>query len=142
MAENTTIRTKASVRKYIAAIEPGKRRAEAEILLRLMQRATGFKPAMWGTSIIGFGEYHYKYASGREGDFLLTGFAPRKSAMSIYIIPGFKRYKALLDRLGKHRTSVSCLYVTRLDSTDLDVLAELVAQSLNDMKTLYPQWKP
>ena len=107
-----------------------------------MQRASGFKPAIWGASIIGFGEYHYRYASGREGDFLLTGFAPRKAAMTIYIMPGFKRYAALLGKLGKFKTSVSCLYVTRLENIDLATLEQLVAQSVEDMKSIYPQWKP
>ncbi|MBL4890724.1 MAG: DUF1801 domain-containing protein [Rhizobiaceae bacterium] len=88
--------------------------------------------------MIGFGQYHYKYASGREGDYFLTGFSPRKNSMSIYIIPGFKSYGKLLEKLGKHKHSVSCLYVTRLENIDLDVLGEMVRQSIADMKEIYP----
>ncbi len=141
MSGNKTLRTRASVAKYIAGITPEKRQAEARLLLPLFERATGFKPAMWGSSIIGFGEYHYKYASGREGDFLLTGFSPRKAAITIYIMPGFKRYAPLLSKLGKFKTSVSCLYATRLENIELSILEQLVARSVEDMKDIYPQWK-
>ena len=92
---------------------------------------------MWGTSIVGFGEYHYKYESGREGDFLITGFSPRKSAFTIYIMPGFARYEALMDKLGKHRTGKSCLYINRLDDVDLSVLEELVTRSVEYMTEKY-----
>lgn len=92
---------------------------------------------MWGPSIVGFGEYHYKYESGREGDFLITGFSPRKSALTIYIMPGFARYEALMDKLGKHRTGKSCLYINRLDDVDLSVLEELVTRSVEYMTEKY-----
>lgn len=92
---------------------------------------------MWGPSIVGFGEYHYKYESGREGDFLITGFSPRKSALTIYIMPGFTRYEALMEKLGKHRTGKSCLYINRLDDVDLSVLEELVTRSVEYMTEKY-----
>lgn len=92
---------------------------------------------MWGPSIVGFGEYRYKYESGREGDFLITGFSPRKSALTIYIMPGFARYEALMDKLGKHRTGKSCLYINRLDDVDLSVLEELVTCSVEYMTEKY-----
>lgn len=92
---------------------------------------------MWGPSIVGFGEYHYKYESGREGDFLITGFSPRKSALTIYIMPGFTRHAALMGKLGKHRTGKSCLYINRLDDVDLEVLEELVSRSVEYMTEKY-----
>jgi len=141
MSGNKTVRTTASVADYIASVEPPLRRAESQTLLDMMGRVTGFEPAMWGPSIVGFGEYHYNYASGRQGDFFLTGFAPRKSAMTVYIMPGFKKFPDLMARLGKFKNSVSCLYLTKLANADLSVLEELVARSVADMKTIYPQWK-
>jgi len=142
MAENKIQPTDADVGAYIATIAHPRRREESELLLPLMKRATGFSPCMWGDSIVGYGQYHYHYASGRQGDFLMTGFAPRKAAMTVYIMPGFDRYGDLLAKLGKHRHSVSCLYITRFANVDLAVLEELVATSVEDMKTIYPQWKP
>jgi hypothetical protein len=93
---------------------------------------------MWGGSIIGFGRYHYRYASGREGDFLATGFAPRKASMSVYIMPGYQDYSEILKRLGPHKTGKACLYITRLDQIDMDCLAELIRQGLKDLEKLYP----
>lgn len=140
MAENKTQPTDADVGAYIAAVEPARRREESETLLALMTRVTGFEPVMWGESIVGFGRYHYKYKSGREGDYFLTGFAPRKAAMTVYVMPGFKQYGAELKRLGKHRHSVSCLYLNRLDAVDLDALEEIVADSVRRMKEMYDWW--
>ncbi|MCO5207271.1 MAG: DUF1801 domain-containing protein, partial [Anaerolineae bacterium] len=94
---------------------------------------TGEPGALWGTSIVGFGTYHYKYASGREGDWFVTGFSPRKQNMTLYIMPGFEQYNDLLSKLGKHKTGKSCLYINKLDDVDLDVLRELVAQSADYM---------
>lgn len=140
MAENKTQPTGADVDAYLASVEPARRREDSMTLLDLMKRVTGYEPVLWGGSMVGFGRYHYKYASGREGDYFLTGFAPRKAAMSVYIMPGFKRYAAELKRLGKHRHSVSCLYLTRLEAVDLDVLEEIVADSVRRMKEMYPHW--
>lgn len=141
MTTNKTVRTKASVTAFIAGIENRARQAECRALLKMMRHITTLKPAIWGDSIVGFGEYHYKYASGREGDLFLTGFSPRKSALTIYIVPGFKKYSGLLEKLGKHKHSVSCLYLTRLENVDLDVLEQIIAASVEQMKEIYPDWK-
>jgi hypothetical protein len=135
MAELKTKPTRVSVASFIKAIpEPG-RRQDCMTLLRIMKAATRAEPVMWGPSIVGFGKYHYKYASGHEGDMCLTGFSPRAQALTIYIVPGFDRYKALMDRLGKHKTGKSCLYIKRLSDVDLSVLKELVTASVKHMKS-------
>lgn len=140
MAENKTQPTDADVHAFIAGIEPERRRKESLVLLDLMGRVTRFEPRMWGKSIVGYGQYHYRYDSGREGDSLLTGFSPRKAAMTIYIMPGFDRHRNLLTKLGKHKISVSCLYVTRLDAVNLDILEEVIGDSVERMKAIYPNW--
>ena len=100
-----------------------------------MKKITKEEPKMWGPSIIGFGSYHYKYASGREGDFFLTGFSPRKQSLTLYIISGFKRYDELMKKLGKHKTGSSCLYINKLEDIDMKVLKELITESVKYMKT-------
>lgn len=135
--ENKTRPTRASVKKFIDSIEHEGRREDARLLVEIMQRVTGEKPRMWGTSIVGFGQYHYKYDSGREGDHLLVGFAPRKANMVVYIMPGFKKYGALLKKLGKHKHSVSCLYLGRLNNVDQKALAALIERSVRDMRKKY-----
>ncbi|MEP3203540.1 MAG: DUF1801 domain-containing protein [Rhizobiaceae bacterium] len=140
MSENKTRPSDASVIDYINSVESEARRDDSKILLDSMTQWTGMQPRLWGTSIVGFGEYHYKYASGREGDHLLTGFAPRKAAMTVYIMPGFKPYGEHLARLGPHKHSSSCLYITRLARVDMSVLEEIVRDSVDRMKTMYP-WK-
>jgi len=140
MADNKTRPGDGDVQAFIAGIENETRRADAGTLLRMMSEVTGFKPVLWGETMVGFGQYHYKYVSGREGDYFLTGFSPRKSAMSVYIMPGFKRYGDLLAKLGKHRHSVSCLYINRLDDIDLRVLETMIDDSVRHMKEIYPQW--
>lgn len=92
---------------------------------------------MWGTSIVGFGNYHYKYASGREGDYFVTGFLPRKQNITIYIMPGFTRYEAMMSKIGKYKTGKSCLYIKKLDDIDRDLLRELISQSVKDMAEIY-----
>jgi hypothetical protein len=134
MSENKTKPTDADVLEFIATVPDERKRQESLTLLELMREVTGEEPKMWGSSIVGFGSYHYKYASGREGDAALTGFSPRKAAMTIYITAGFGEYEELLQKLGKHTTSVSCLYVKRLSDIDLGVLRELVASSVDHMK--------
>lgn len=104
----------------------------------MMQAATGDKPVLWGTAIVGFGCYHYRYDSGREGDWPITGFSPRKRELSVYIMSGFDRHADLLARLGRHRTGVSCLYLRRLDEIDMDVLDTLVKASVDSMRERYP----
>ncbi len=138
MTENKTKPTETSPRDFVAAVEPQKRRDEGLVLLDLFERVTGWKARMWGPAIIGFGEYHYKYESGREGDFMATGFSPRKAKLSIYILPGYADYGDILARLGKHSTGKSCLYVNKLDDIDLDVLAELIRAGVADLAKKYP----
>lgn len=119
------------------AVENDQRRSDAKELLKLFKKTTGLRPKMWGESIIGYGSYHYKSSrSTQEGDWPLTGFSPRKRNLSIYIMPGFrdKETKDLLKKLGKHKTSVSCLYVNRLSDVDLEVLKKFVSQSFEKMK--------
>jgi hypothetical protein len=99
-----------------------------------MKKITKEEPKMWGPSIIGFGSYHYKYASGREGDFFLTGFSPRKQSLTLYIISGFKRYDELMKKLGKHKTGSSCLYINKLEDVDMKVLKTLITESVKYMK--------
>jgi hypothetical protein len=134
MAKLKTAPTKASVSAFLKGVDDDGRRQDCEALLRMMKRITRADPVMWGPSIVGFGTYHYKYASGREGDWFLTGFSPRKQALTIYVMAGFKRYPALMKQLGRHATGSSCLYVKRLDELDLDVLQELIRESVRFIK--------
>ena len=136
MSGNKTVPTDVDPRAFIETVEHKGRREDAYLLLDLFGRVTGYEPQMWGPSIVGYGRYHYKYDSGREGEFLLTGFSPRKSAMTIYIMPGFKKYTSQLERLGKHRHSVSCLYLTSLKGRDLAALEEMIADSVSRMKAM------
>lgn len=134
MTTPKTARTGASVDAYIDQIDPPEMREDAFRLLELMKRATGRKPEMWGPSIIGFGAYDFQYRSGRSGTWMATGFAVRKSGLTIYIMPGFKLYADALQRLGRHKTSKTCLYVRKLDDVDEDVLAAMVSDSLKRME--------
>jgi hypothetical protein len=109
---------------------------ECFTILQMMENITGEKPKMWGDSIVGFGSYHYKYASGREGDWFLTGFSPRKQNLTVYIMSGFKRYDELMARLGRHKTGRSCLYVKKLEDVDLSVLEELIRLSVERVRSL------
>lgn len=138
MTQNKTRPTLQRVDDFVAGLEPERRRQDAETLVSFFRDVTGFEPVMWGSSIIGYGRYHYVYASGREGDFLATGFSPRKSALSIYIMPGYASFEAVLKRLGKHKLGKSCLYINKLEDVDLDVLAELVRKGLNDLASHWP----
>ena len=138
MTENKTKPTETSPRDFVASVENDRRRADAETLLALFEEITGWQPRMWGPSLIGFGEYHYKYDSGREGDMLATGFSPRKANLVVYIMPGYANYQPLMDRLGKHKLGKSCLYINKLDDIDLDVLAELIRAGLADLAKKYP----
>ncbi|WP_428927986.1 DUF1801 domain-containing protein [Marinibacterium sp. SX1] len=133
-----TVETGASVAEYLAGVQPARRAGEARELDRIFRNATGYEPRMWGESILGYGRYHYTYASGRHGDFLATGFAPRKAALTIYIMPGYADFSEILGRLGKHRLGRSCLYITRLDDVDAGVLAELIRAGLRDLAGHWP----
>ena len=143
MAETKTKPGPESVPAFIKAIEDDQRRADAKMLVEMMTRVTGEKPRLWGGSIVGFGTYHYRYASGTEGDSALVGFAPRKAEFSIYLTGTYfpeqgNAREALLKRLGKHRMGKACLYVKRLDDIDLDVLEKLVEMSVSALKAHYP----
>lgn len=129
-----TTRTDASVETFLSRIKDSRRREDCLTVARLMQRATGAQPRMWGTSIVGFGDYRYKYTSGREGDWFQVGFSPRKDSLTLYIVPGVERFPQLLKKLGKHTTGVSCLYIKQLDDVDLKVLEALVKESLKTFK--------
>ena len=130
--------TDASVDELINGLDDPQQQEDARALLDLMQRVTDAPAVLWGPSIIGFGRYHYTYASGREGDWMRTGFAPRKGKFSIYLMDGFSGRDALLGRLGKHSLAKSCLYIKRLDNIDLDVLETLVRASVERMREKYP----
>ena len=134
MAELKTKENDQTVETFLSSIEDAQKQQDCRTLIAIMQEATGAAPRMWGESIVGFGHYHYKYASGREGDWFLTGFAPRKQNLTLYIMAGFDNYEALLSKLGKHSTGKSCLYVKRLADVDMPVLTELVVESVAHMK--------
>jgi len=134
MAELKTKKTAASVEAFLNAVEHDKRRADGFALLEMMREITGEEAAMWGESIVGFGSYHYKYASGREGDWFLAGFSPRKRNLTVYIMSGFDGYEALLAKLGKHKTGVGCLYINKLEDVDVQVLRELIRRSVEHMR--------
>ena len=138
MAGAKTKPTAASVDKHLAAVATDAQRADAQSLIALMRRVTREEPKMWGPSIIGFGTYHYRYESGREGDAALAGFAIRKSDLTVYITAGFDGQEALLATLGKHKVSKACLYIKRLSDIDLKILAKLVSRSVAEMKRRYP----
>lgn len=131
--ELKTKETKASVDAFIAK-QPEEVRADCQTLVKLMKKATGEEPRMWGTSMVGFGRYHYKGASGREGEWLITGFSPRKTNLSIYIIMGFEKHAALMKKLGKHSTGKGCLYVKRLADVDMKLLDELILKNVKAME--------
>ena len=130
MAENKTRPTELSVSAFLDSLTDETRRADAKALVKLMQKATGEKPKMWGPSIVGFGTHHYSYDSGREGDSPLTGFSPRKAATVLYGTTGFSDAGALLSKLGKHTTGKGCLYIKKLADVDRKVLEELVTKAV------------
>jgi len=133
MAELKTKLSDASVEAFLDRIDDERKRQDSYAILAMMQEVTGAKAKMWGDSIVGFGSYHYKYASGREADWMLVGFSPRKQNLTLYIMSGFEQYDELLQRLGKHSTGKACLYIRRLADVDLAVLRELVRLSVEHM---------
>lgn len=137
MAENKTKQTDQSPEDFINSIENETRKKDGLTLLSLMRKITGEPAVMWGPSIIGFGTYHYRYDSGQEGTWMLTGFSPRKANLVLYIMPGFSDYERLLARLGKYKTGKSCLYINRLSDIDMTVLEELVSLSFSHMRQKY-----
>ncbi len=140
MYEAKTRPTGLSVTAYLAGIADATRRKDCKALATLMRRATGSPPRMWGTSIVGFGSYHYKYASGHEGDSCVVGFSSRTSGISVYLVPGYESAEAreLLSRLGKHKVGKACLYLTRLSDIKMPVLEQLIVRSVAATGRLYP----
>ncbi len=137
-AGNKTIATEADVTAFLESVEHPVRRADALTLDTLFRKVTGWTPRMWGPAMVGYGSYHYVYDTGREGDMLATGFAPRKSNLSIYIMPGYQDFDEILSRLGKHRHGKACLYVNKLADVDVGVLAELIRTGLDRLGEAYP----
>jgi hypothetical protein len=138
MAENKTQKTSVSVADHLAQVMPDRRRKDAIVLDALFQKVTGWQPCMWGPSIIGYGQYHYQYDSGRSGDFLATGFAPRKANMVLYIMPGYADISEILSRIGPHKLGKSCLYLGALDRLNLDAVQELIQAGLHDLGAKWP----
>ncbi|HZY30911.1 MAG TPA: DUF1801 domain-containing protein [Candidatus Methylomirabilis sp.] len=133
MAELKTKVNKANVEKFLNTIKDEKKREDSFTVLELMKQVTKAEPRMWGSSIVGFGSYHYKYASGREGDWFLTGFSARKQNLTLYIMAGFEEYEELLRKLGKHTTGKACLYIKSLEDVHVPTLRKLVQQSVKHM---------
>ena len=136
MAELKTTKNDQDPLAFLQSVENEKRKADSLVVMQMMEEITGEKPIMWGPSIVGFGSYHYKYASGHEGDWMITGFSPRKQALTLYIMPGFDRYENLMSQLGKYKTGKSCLYINKLEDVDKNILHELIAHSVKHMKKL------
>jgi hypothetical protein len=138
MAKNKTTETESSVTDFINAVEDLKRKNDSFELIKLMQNETGFKPKMWGPSIIGFGSYHYKYASGHEGDAPLVGFSPRKDAISLYLYSTFEDKEELLSKFGKHKAGKGCIYIKKIADIDIEILKKMISHSVQNLKKLYP----
>lgn len=138
MAELKTKKNDASVEAFIDSVAHDKRREDCRTVAALMTEITGEPPSMWGSSIIGFGAYHYRYASGREGEWPLTGLSPRKQSLTLYIMAGFSRYESLLGQLGKHKTGKSCLYINKLEDVDMAVLRTLIEESVAFLRQSKP----
>lgn len=135
MSQNKTRKTGASVEEFLESVASPLRRRDGFEVLAMMREITGLEPEMWGPSIIGFGDYHYRYESGREGDFFLTGFSPRKQSLTLYIMSGLEGHGNLLEKLGKHRTGAACLYINKLADVDTDILRELIRISFESART-------
>ncbi|MFQ6005067.1 MAG: DUF1801 domain-containing protein [Woeseia sp.] len=138
MAELKTKRTRQSISEFFNTIGDRKRRAECRIVAKMMREAAGKRASMWGSSIVGFGAYRYKYASGREGSWPLVGFSPRTQNLTVYIMPGFTNFAKLMSQLGKYKTGKSCLYIRTLDDVDLLKLRDLIEGSVRLMRRKYP----
>jgi hypothetical protein len=138
MAELKTKKNGTSVSDFLSAVTNDARREDSRALLKLLQKVTGKKPKMWGGSIVGFDEYHYRYDSGHEGDICMVGFSPRATALTLYILPGFDCEEALLKKLGKHKRGKGCLYINRLADVDQKVLEQIVREAYACMQQRYP----
>ena len=139
MSDLKTGKNDSNVIDFINGIEDEQKRRDCHEVMQIMKEVTGKEPEMWGNSIVGFGSYHYKYESGREGDWFLTGFSPRKQNLSLYIMAGFSQYESLLADLGKHKTGKSCLYIKRLQDVNLDILRKMIDSSVLMIENKYPK---
>lgn len=137
MAELKTKKNNANVKEFLDSIEDEQKRKDCKEIAKMMRKATGKNAKMWGDSIIGFDEYTYKYATGREGDWMRMGFSPRKNAITLYIMDGFGKYDELMEKLGKHKTGKSCLYIKKLEDVDKDILMELMEGSVEHFNEKY-----
>lgn len=137
MSSNKTVETVEPVENFINSVENEQKRKDSWDMIALMSKITGAEPKMWGKSLVGFGQYHYKYESGREGDSFLTGFSPRKTALTVYIMPGFSNYEQQMAKLGPHKTGKSCLYLKNLEVVDQGVLKEIIEDSVKVMRERY-----
>jgi hypothetical protein len=133
-----TVKNEQNVEAFLQSVENETRRMDGFEVLQMMQEVTGKEPKMWGDTIVGFGQYHFKYESGREGDMPLIAFSPRKQSMTVYIMPGFDNYDTLLGKLGKHKTGKDCLYINKLADVDKDVLRTLIKESYDHMASTNP----
>ena len=135
---NKTQKTDEAVEAFLVTIKPAQKQADCFEILAIMTEITGLKPKMWGKSLVGFGDYHYKYASGREGDSFRVGFSPRTQALTVYIMPGYTDFDDELSRIGKYKMGKSCLYIKKLSDIDIDVLREIITKGLAIMEEKYP----
>ena len=134
-AELKTKPTRADVDKFLNSIKDEKKREDSFKILKMMKQITKEEPKMWGSSIVGFGDYHYRYASGREGDWFLTGFSPRKQSLTLYMMSYLEKYEKILKRLGKYKTGKGCLYIKQLEDVDMKVLKELISTTVKKAKS-------
>jgi hypothetical protein len=139
MAELKTKANNASVGEFLAAVEDRQKRADCKAIAKMMRDATGKRAKMWGSKIVGYDSYDYKYASGHGGTFMMTGFSPAARNITIYIMPGFKPFGILMKKLGKFKTGKSCLYINRLEDVDQKILGRLIAESVKEMRRRYPR---
>lgn len=139
MAKNKTTETESSVIDFINTVADEKKRIDALELVRLMKEQTGFDAKMWGTGIVGFGSYHYKYESGHEGDAPLVGFSPRKDAISLYLNPNFENKEELLSKFGKHKAGKGCIYIKKIADIEVEILKKMISLSIENLNKLYPQ---
>lgn len=137
MAELKTKATNASVGGFLNSVPDRQRRADCKKIAKMMRKATGKNANMWGTSMVGYGSYDYKYASGREGTWFECGFSPRANSLTLYIMPGFSKFDSLMKKLGKHKTGKSCLYIKTLADVDEDVLRTLIDGSVKQLRKIY-----
>ncbi|WP_268846702.1 DUF1801 domain-containing protein [Flavobacterium aestivum] len=138
MAKNKTIETENSVADFLVSISNAKRHEDCIFIIDLLSKLSGFEPKMWGTGIVGFGIYNYKYESGHAGNAPLVGLASRKNALTIYLASTFEEKELLLSKLEKHKTSKACLYIQKIEDIDIEILSQLVKKSIEHIKELYP----